>query len=240
LSCVGLGGATLLAAGVLLVAPSAVSRNVPSAAAFDCPDVELIFARGTSEPPGVGRVGEALADALHDQTGKNIDAYGVNYPAGKLQLGGGDGANDTISRVRDTVHQCPATNIVLGGYSQGASVMDIVAGVPVGGISWGSPLPPEYVDNVAAVATFGNIVGRSGSPLSAQSPLLGSKTIDLCNPTDPICHAGEGNNWTGHTDGYVPVYTSQAATFIAARLSPARSSRPNQSPAGNNSSTAVH
>jgi cutinase len=219
LRCAGLGAAAVLAAGVLLMAPSAAPRAVPSAAAFDCPDVEFIFARGTSEPAGVGRVGQALVDSLRQQTGKNIDVYGVNYPAGKLQLGGGDGANDTIKRVKDAVQQCPNTDIVLGGYSQGASVIDIVSGVPVGGVSWGSPLPAEYADHIKAVATFGNIVGRSGSSLSTQSTLLGSKTIDLCNPEDPICHAGPGNEWSGHTEGYVPVYTTQAATFIAARLS---------------------
>jgi cutinase len=215
----GLAAAAVLAAGVLLVAPSVVPRGVPSAGAFDCPDVELIFARGTGEPAGIGRVGQGLLDSLRQQTGKNIDAYGVNYPAGKLQLGGGDGANDTIKRVKDAVQQCPNTDIVLGGYSQGASVIDIVSGVPVGGITWGSALPPEYANNIKAVATFGNIVGRSGSPLSSQSQLLGSKTIDLCNPEDPICHAGPGNEWSGHTEGYVPVYTTQAATFVAARLS---------------------
>ncbi len=219
----GLGAATVLAAGALLVAPSTVPRGVPSAAATDCPDVEVIFARGTSEPAGLGRVGQALVDALRQQTGKNIDGYGVNYPAGRLQLGGGDGANDAIKRVKDAVRECPNTDIVLGGYSQGASVIDIVSGVPVGGISWGSALPPEYANNITAVATFGNVVGRSGSSLSSQSKLLGSKTIDLCNPEDPICHAGPGNEWSGHTEGYVPVYTTQAATFIAARLSSAGS-----------------
>jgi cutinase len=228
----GMGAAAVLAAGVLLIVPSAVPRTVPSAAAFDCPDVEVIFARGTGEPAGIGRVGQGLVDSLRQQTGKNIDAYGVNYPAGKLQLGGGDGANDTIKRVKDAVQQCPNTDIVLGGYSQGASVIDIVSGVPVGGITWGSSLPPEYANNIKAVATFGNIVGRSGSPLSSQSQLLGSKTIDLCNPEDPICHAGPGNEWSGHTEGYVPVYTTQAATFVAARLSSNGSpTTPTQSPA---------
>jgi cutinase len=236
----GLGAAAVLAAGVLLVAPSITPRGVPSAAAVDCPDVELIFARGTSEPPGVGRVGQALADSLEEQTGKKVDPYGVKYPAGKLQMGGGDGANDAISRVKDTVHACPATNIVLGGYSQGASVIDIVAGVPVGGISWGSAMPQEFADNITAVATFGNIVGRSGSPLSTQSQLLGSKTIDLCNPEDPICHAGPGNEWSGHTEGYVPVYTTQAATFIAGRLSPGGSHAPTQSPGVTNPSGIIH
>ena len=48
--------------------------------------------------------------------------------------------------------------------------------------------------------------------------LFGSRAIDLCNPSDPICHAGPGNAWSGHTQGYVPVYTDQAASFVAARI----------------------
>lgn len=87
-----------------------------------------------------------------------------------------------------------------------------------GGITWGNALPAQYADHVVALATFGNIADRSGTPISSQSQLLGSKTIDVCNPSDPICHAGPGNQWSGHTEGYVPVYTDQAARFIAARL----------------------
>lgn len=96
--------------------------------------------------------------------------------------------------------------------------MDIVAGVPIGGISWGNSLPPQYADNIAAVATFGDVADRAGGTLPSQSKLLGSKAIDLCNPNDPICHAGPGNEWSGHTEGYVPVYTTQAAAFVAAKL----------------------
>jgi cutinase len=80
------------------------------------------------------------------------------------------------------VSSCPNTKIVLGGYSQGASVIDIVAGVPIGGINWGSLLPPEYANNVAAVVTFGNVADRAGGSLPVQSARLGSKAIDLCNP----------------------------------------------------------
>ena len=69
--------------------------------------------------------------------------------------------------------------IVLGGYSQGASVIDIVAGVPIGGISLGDPLPPRYANNVAAVATFGDVADRAGGSLPTASALLGSKAIDL-------------------------------------------------------------
>ncbi|MCV7165516.1 cutinase family protein [Mycobacterium stomatepiae] len=209
----GLGAAALVTVAGLLATPSA-----PVARAFDCPDVEVIFARGTNEPPGLGRVGDAFVDSLRQQTGLNILPYGVNYSASKLQLHGGDGANDTIDRVKKSVETCPNTKIVLGGYSQGASVMDIVAGVPIGGISWGSSLPPQYANNIYAVATFGDVADRAGGTLPSQSALLGSKAIDLCNPNDPICHAGPGNEWSGHTEGYVPVYTTQAAAFVASKL----------------------
>jgi cutinase len=214
---VGLGASALVTATGLLVTPYAAPYSAV-ASADDCPDVEVIFARGTNEPPGLGRVGDAFVDSLRQQTGLNIDTYGVNYAASKLQLHGGDGANDAINRVKQAVAKCPNTKIVLGGYSQGASVIDIVAGVPIGGINWGSSLPPEYANNIAAVATFGDIADRAGGTLPTQSAMLGSKAIDLCNPNDPICHAGPGNEWSGHTEGYVPVYTTQAAAFVASKL----------------------
>lgn len=224
---VGLGASALVTAAGLLAAPAAT----PVASADDCPDVEVIFARGTNEPPGLGRVGDAFVDSLRQQTGGlNILPYGVNYAASKLQLHGGDGANDTIDRVKKSVEKCPSTKIVLGGYLQGASVMDIVAGVPIGGINWGNSLPPQYADNIAAVATFGDVADRAGGTLPSQSKLLGSKAIDLCNPNDPICHAGPGNEWSGHTEGYVPVYTTQAAAFVASKLVGAGQSVPGYGP----------
>jgi len=206
--------ATFIAA-VLLVTPSAA----PVASATDCSDAEVVFARGTDEPPGMGRVGDALVDSLRKQApGLNIGTYAVNYKAGKLQLHGGDGAKDAISHIKSTVSSCPNTKIVLGGYSQGASIVDIVAGIPVAGIKWGSAITPELANSVAAVATFGDVADRAGGSLPSQSALFGSKAIDLCNPNDPICHAGPGNDWSGHTEGYIPVYTTQAAAFVASAL----------------------
>ena len=205
-------------AGALLAVPALAPHGAPIAAAYDCPDVEVIFARGTSEPPGVGRVGRALIDSLRQQTSKRVDEYAVNYPAGRLQLGGGAGANDVIERVKNAARECPETQLALGGYSQGASVIDIVTGTKVGGISWGNELPAEYANQVVAVTAFGNPAVRSGGPISEQSVLFGSKALDLCNPGDPICHEGPGNDWSDHTGGYIPAYTSQAANFIAGRL----------------------
>ncbi|WP_319448578.1 MULTISPECIES: cutinase family protein [unclassified Mycobacterium] len=211
----GLGASALFIAPALLVTPHAA----PVASAADCSDAEVVFARGTDEPAGMGRVGDALVDSLRKQApGLNIGTYAVNYKAGKLQLHGGDGAKDAISHIKSTVSSCPNTKIVLGGYSQGASIVNIVAGIPVAGITWGSALPPELADNVAAVATFGDVADRAGGSLPSQSALFGSKAIDLCNPNDPICHAGPGNEWSGHTEGYIPVYTTQAAAFVASKL----------------------
>jgi cutinase len=212
---VGLGASALFFATVPLVAASAA----PIASAADCHDAEVIFARGTDEPPGLGRVGDSFVDSLRKQAdGLNVGTYAVNYSAGKLQLHGGDGAKDAISHIKSTVSSCPNTKIVLGGYSQGATVVDIVAGVPVAGVKLGSALPPELASNVTAVATFGDVADRAGGSLPTQSALLGSKAIDLCNPNDPICHAGPGNEWSGHTEGYIPVYTTQAAAFVASEL----------------------
>jgi cutinase len=212
--CFSLTAAALLSAGVLLVAPGAT----PSAKADNCPDVALTFARGTDEPQGLGRVGQALADGIKQTTGKNVDAYPVNYRATLLQIHGNDGAKDAIKHIKEMADKCPTTPQVLGGYSQGASVVDIVTGTQIAGVGWGDSLPPQYASHIIAVTTFGNPADRSGGTIAAQSAMFGAKAVDYCNPEDPICHAGQGNEWSGHTDGYVPIYTAQAASFVATRL----------------------
>jgi cutinase len=41
--------------------------DTPRATADPCPNVEVIFARGTFEPPGIGMTGQALVDSLRGQ-----------------------------------------------------------------------------------------------------------------------------------------------------------------------------
>ena len=42
----------------------------------------MVFARGTTEPPGVGRVGQDFVDTLRSRVGsRSLGVYPVNYPA---------------------------------------------------------------------------------------------------------------------------------------------------------------
>ncbi|UXA09238.1 cutinase family protein [Mycobacterium sp. SMC-2] len=203
-------GAGLLAGAAIVVAPQLLPQAFAS-----CPGVEVVFARGTDEPPGVGKVGGAFVNALRQQTGKSVGAYGVNYPASKDFLAAADGANDASNHVQQMAGKCPNTKLVLGGYSQGAAVIDIVTAAPLPGLGFREPLPAAAADHVAAVALFGNPSGRAGQLMSALTPEFGGKTIDLCNPGDPIC--SPGNRWASHL-GYVPKLTNQAASFVATKV----------------------
>jgi len=188
----------------------------PPAAALACNDVEVVFARGTREPPGIGSVGGAFVDALRSRIGnRSMGVYAVNYPASYDFLAAADGANDASAHVQNIVNNCPDTELVLGGYSQGAAVIAVITSVPFPAVGFTNPLPPFVADRVAAVAVFGNPSSKIGLPLTS-SPLYGAKAIDLCNPGDPVC--SDGNDVPAHRS-YAPAgLTSQAAVFVAGRL----------------------
>jgi cutinase len=204
--------AAILAAGAALVSPT----TLPAANAAACNDVQVVFARGTDEPPGIGRVGQAFVDSLRGKIGnRSMGVYAVNYPASYDFLAAADGANDASAFIQDVVNTCPDTRLVLGGYSQGAAIIDIITSVPFPAIGFNNPLPPNVPDHVAALAVFGNPTTKVGLPLTS-SPVYGGKAIDLCNAGDPIC--SDGNNVPAHRS-YGPDGTaSQAAAFVARLL----------------------
>ena len=206
------GAATFLAAATIISAlPSA-----PPASAVVCNDIEVVFARGTSELPGIGRVGEAFVNDLAARVGnRSVGVYGVNYPASYDFLTAADGANDASAHIQNVVNNCPGTRLVLGGYSQGAAVMDIITSVPFPAIGFTNPLPPNVPDRVAAVAVFGNPTAKIGLPLTS-SPVYGTRAIDLCNAGDPVC--SNGNDVPAHRSYGPDGLTSQAAAFVAGLL----------------------
>lgn len=200
----------IAAAAVLVVAPP------PAAQSEVCDDVQVVFARGTSEEPGIGRVGQAFVDDLRGRVGnRTIGVYAVNYPASLDFLAAADGANDASAFIQNVTVQCPATRLVLGGYSQGAAIIDVLASVPFPLIGFTNPLPMDVTNKVAALAVFGNPARRIGLPLTS-SLFYGSKAIDLCNPGDPVCSSGD--SIPAHRSYGPDGQTSRAAAFVAARL----------------------
>src|SRR6476661_5805727 len=121
--------AASLVAAAAVVTPSITFAPVASA---DCPDIEVIFARGTDDTGGLGLVGGAFVNALSGKVGgRSVGSYAVNYPASYNFLLAGDGANDASAHVQYMMGACPNTRLVLGGYSQGAAMMDVIAAVPI-------------------------------------------------------------------------------------------------------------
>ena len=212
--------AAMLISGVTLVAPAVSSGTaaVASAQTDLCPAVQVVFARGTGEPDGVGRVGDAFVDALRPLVkGKSVAVYAVNYPATRDFLRAADGANDASLFVQNIANTCPDTRIVLGGYSQGAAVIDAITVADAPTLGFTQPMPDNVADHVAAVAVFGNpSIRLLGGPLTALSPLYGYKTIDLCNGADPVC--SDGNDIPAHSLYVQAGLATQAAQFVADRI----------------------
>jgi cutinase len=219
----------LSTAALALAATVGSSTVAAPAYAAPCADVQLVFARGTFEPPGVGGIGQAFADALRARTqGESLDVYAVNYPASIDFATAAQGVIDASNKVLDTAANCPDTKIVLGGYSQGAAVAAYTTmdAVPAGfilpsGIT--GPMPPSVAKNVSAVALFGKPSSGflqmiyTGAPPINVGPLYSDRTVDLCIPEDPVCSPTGGNNGA-HSAYATNGLVDQAADFAAAEL----------------------
>ena len=215
-------------AAIAILTGSFASAPPANAADDSCPAIEVVFARGTNEAPGVGATGQAFVDALNARVaGKTVDVYGVNYPA-SLDFGrAADGIVDASTKIQTVAASCPTTKIVLGGYSQGAAVAGYTTtdNVPAGfalpaGIS--GPMAPAIASHVAAVVMFGtpdtwflNLVDHDAPPITI-GQLYSAKTLQLCATGDPVCFPG-GLDRGAHSSYKNNGMADQAADF-AARL----------------------
>ncbi len=213
------GALAVAAACIAVVLP--VASTIPTvglgiAAADDCPDIEVVFARGTGEGPGLGLPGVSFVEALRSKVGgRSVGTYAVNYPATYDFLAAADGANDASAHIQYMMGACPGTRLVLGGYSQGAAVIDVIAAVPFPAIGFTNPLPPNAPDFVAALVAFGNPSAKLGLPLTS-SPVWGGRSIDLCNGGDPVCQTN-GESVPAHR-AYAGGPANVAANFVAGLL----------------------
>ncbi|MGA7051918.1 MAG: cutinase family protein [Mycobacterium sp.] len=225
--------ARLLGAAVVTTTwatPLSIPILITSASASPCPDVEVTFARATNESPGVGGVGQEFIDSLRSQVGgRSLAVYPVNYPATEdWPPSASAGAGDASTHVLSMVANCPNTKLVLGGYSQGAMVIDLttIARMSFAGFT-AATLPADAADHVAAVAVFGNPTDKYlGGPISEISPWYGNKAIDLCAPGDPVCAPGGLSIQPSHDEMFSAAHLSyehsgmpsQAASFVAGHL----------------------
>ncbi|OSC40233.1 cutinase family protein [Mycobacterium decipiens] len=223
--------AVAVGATAALTTSALLSLPVPTVSAEPCPDVEVVFARGTAEPPGIGAVGGLFVDALRAQIGaRSLGVYAVNYPASNDFASSDfpktviDGIRDASSHIQTIATSCPNTRQVLGGYSQGAAVAGYVTaaavppGVPADAVP--APMAPEIANHVAAVTLFGapsaQFLGQYGAPPIAIGPLYQPKTLQLCAQGDSIC--GDGNSPVAHGLYAVNGMVGQGADFAANHL----------------------
>lgn len=208
-----------------LVAVAAPSLAAPAFAA-PCPDAEIVFARGTTEDPGVGPTGQAFVDAVRAQVGgRSVGVYGVDYPATMAFSTAVQGIADARARIMSTVAACPATKLVLGGFSQGAAVLGFVtASVVPEGVSPDdvpAPMPPEVADHVAAVVLFGKPSSRFMNVLKdpdvVVGPLYAPRAVELCADNDLVCDP-QGRGFAVHNQYAELGLVNQGATFAAQKL----------------------
>ena len=189
-----------------------------------CPDVHWIGAAGSGE-----RTGDLSADAgmgrviyksysdfarLVAQDGRTITGEAVEYPATAVPEDGGilDWANFMGSVDTGTealaqqygafVAQCPTSEVVLAGYSQGAMVVhrnlhaldaspNLAAALLVAD---GDRLPQDPTVNLGSVTTVAG-AGKGVAqdwPILAHAPAvlpvsMGSRTISVCDLGDAVC-----------------------------------------------------
>lgn len=170
---------------------------IPPAQASACPSVEVVFARGTGEPAGLGDVGQAFVDQLHAQS------YAVDYPA---SMAFNDsvlaGVGDAAGHIEGLVSRCPGAKIVLGGYSQGGSVAAFVTSdvVPDGVDTNLKPLANGTASHIRAVVLFAppspGFSNLLGVPYAGVGGRFQGKTLTICAPGDMVC--GDGGDFSVH------------------------------------------
>jgi cutinase len=185
---------------------------------FRSSDVEVLFARGSGEIPGLGIVGRPFVRSLRaNLPDRRISTYAISYRALWNQTSVGAGATDLVDHIVTMAERQPKLQFVLGGYSQGAMVVYLA----LGGRMWTDlaakgeykTLPPQLSTRIKAIVLFGNPLVRFGTKMPGRYAGI---TRDFCNPGDPICTGGR--NFLAHVTYGTNGSTERAAVFSAQKL----------------------
>jgi Cutinase len=209
-----------------------------------CPDVHWIGAAGSGErddPTAYGGMGRVIFQSYRDlaqqvqRDGRTISAEAVDYPAKAVPADGDllgwagfmrsvDAGTAALgAQYASFAQRCPASKVVLAGYSQGAMVVhrnlqaladspNVAAALLVAD---GDRLPDDNVITMGSV-TAGPGKGKGVAqdwPILAHAPAklpltIGSRTISVCDRGDAVCdydsHSGQA------TPAAVAIHTSYA------------------------------
>jgi len=158
----------------------------PDTVASECSALELIIARGTTEPQ-VPLYGVVVGDPMFDAVKAllpGVTGYAVDYPASFDPNSKNLGADDVVKHLGEQTKKCPKQKFALIGYSQGADVMH---GASV-------KLPTSIFPSIVALVMFGDPGNRGAnvrSPLGGMVPAfpaeLAKKLKENCERGDPVC-----------------------------------------------------
>lgn len=226
-----------------------------AAAAPGCGDFHWIGAAGSGQRDGAGLnsnggMGGVVYQSYQQlqaelaATGQTITAEAVQYPAAPVPLEGGlggwmdfmdsveDGTDAAADQFEAFTERCPATKVVLAGYSQGAMVIhrnleDLADDPHVAAallIADGDRLPADTTINLGSTATvagLGKGVAQEHSflasaPTSPLPPEIGARTVSVCDVGDPVCDYDPDTTTDAMSPTALAIHTSYAPTVSGA------------------------
>ncbi|KAK4200097.1 cutinase-domain-containing protein [Triangularia verruculosa] len=189
--------------------------------------IHMIVARGSTEAPGLGRIGVVAQNV--SMLIPNSSVAAVDYPATfeNYFTSYATGASEFERLVLEHVQACPDTRIALLGYSQGAhAMMDSVCGDGDGEFVLSLGFRQALASQVVAVVGFGDPSFNATAPWSVGTStgagLFARKNITACEPyaarIQSWCDEGDvycdlGNDRAVH-GSYFSNYTQEAAQFV--------------------------
>ncbi|KAK3046310.1 hypothetical protein LTR09_012183 [Extremus antarcticus] len=183
-----------------------------------CPSIHIFGARETTASPGYGSAGQLVDAIISANPGATSEA--IDYPASGDNPWYAESRETGVSAVNSQVaafaSQCPDTQLVVVGYSQGGEIFNLA-------LCQGSSIS-SY--NIKAAIFFGAPTFNAGasydvgtstlpSPAPPTAPSTASFKAIATRPI-PICCTGSDANVH---NGYEAEYGSAALPFVNSKLS---------------------